>query len=239
MTHPTVSVVMPTYNQADHIRDAVGSVLGQTFGDFELIIVDDGCTDETPEYLGTLPHIDQRVRTLSRRYNLGTAASINEGHELSRGRFVSWVSSDNVMAPEWLELQVAALEAHEEAFVFSPYWRQNGHIKDGAWRAGRAVPSYPPSDDGEFPSKSLIEHVNSWVGPASLYTRELLRCVGDHRGNISHDYDWWLRAEEHTRFRIVNKLLCTYRVHNERVTVKRRETFDAHHWQEEARRRRG
>ena len=116
---PRVSVFIPAYNREDLIGDAVGSVLAQTFRDFELIVVDDGSTDRTCAIVEAFG--DPRVRLVSNGANLGIPISRNRGLELARGDYLAILDSDDRMLPERLRRQVAFLDANP------------GHALIGSW----------------------------------------------------------------------------------------------------------
>ena len=102
---PTVSVVIPAYNSASYLAEAVESALGQTFKDLEILVVDDGSTDETQELMR---RYGPPVRCLSQE-NTGVATARNRGIDESRGRYVAFLDADDVWQPDKLEKQLAAL----------------------------------------------------------------------------------------------------------------------------------
>src|SRR5262249_35935561 len=102
---PEVSVIIPSYNSARYLTDAVDSVLRQTFCDFEMVIVDDGSTDDTE---AVVRRYGERVRYL-RQPNSGVAAARNRGIEESRGRYVAFLDADDTWHQDKLHAQVAAL----------------------------------------------------------------------------------------------------------------------------------
>ncbi|MEZ6194665.1 MAG: glycosyltransferase [Planctomycetota bacterium] len=108
---PRVSVILPTYNQAAWLPGAIRSVLEQTFEDLELVIVDDGSTDETPRILAELR--DPRVRVIHQA-NARLPRALNRGFAEARGEYLTWTSSDNALAPTMLERLVAALDGRPE-----------------------------------------------------------------------------------------------------------------------------
>jgi glycosyltransferase involved in cell wall biosynthesis len=108
MSDLTVSVILPVYNGENYLRFAVESVLAQTLRDFELIVVDDGSKDSTPELMRA--YGDPRVRYV-RQQNTGVAGAFNHGIRIARGRYISWLSHDDRFMPEKLERQVGALAA--------------------------------------------------------------------------------------------------------------------------------
>jgi glycosyltransferase involved in cell wall biosynthesis len=105
---PEVTVVIPTFNRSETILRAVGSVLSQTHTDLELLVIDDGGSDATPETLARIA--DPRVRLLHHPHNRGAAAARNTGIQAARGAFVAFLDSDDQWLPRKLELQLAALK---------------------------------------------------------------------------------------------------------------------------------
>src|SRR3972149_1034912 len=112
---PLVSVVIPSYNRADMLRRAIRSVLAQTFTDFELIVVDDGSTDNTVNPVEEFS--DSRVRFMRRSVNEGAARARNMGVELSCGEWIAFLDSDDEWLPRRLELQMNRLEQDVEPTV--------------------------------------------------------------------------------------------------------------------------
>jgi glycosyltransferase involved in cell wall biosynthesis len=114
----SVSIVIPSYNHAAFIGDAVRSVLGQTFSDLELIVIDDGSRDATPYILRQLAATDTRIRLIVRT-NRGAAATINEGVQMAKGRWIGILNSDDSYAPTRVERMLSVLAAAPAAWGFS------------------------------------------------------------------------------------------------------------------------
>ena len=111
---PTISVVVPTYNRRELVSGAVRCVLAQTHEDFELLVVDDGSTDDTVEHLCATFGGDERVRVLTKT-NGGSASARNLGTEHARGEYMAFLDSDDRWTPRYLESQLAFARAHPEA----------------------------------------------------------------------------------------------------------------------------
>jgi glycosyltransferase involved in cell wall biosynthesis len=107
---PTVSVIMSAFNAEAFLREAVDSVLAQTFQDFELIIIDDGSADRTPELLAE--YSDPRIQVICNQSNLGAGAARNRGLGLARGKYIAVQDADDTSVPDRLAQQVAYFEAH-------------------------------------------------------------------------------------------------------------------------------
>ena len=112
LAKPRVSVILPVRNGMPYLPMAVESILSQTFGDFELIIVDDASTDSTPECLAELT--DPRVRVIRNERNLGVSKSLNKALALARGEYIARQDADDLSFPKRLAKQVAFLDSHPE-----------------------------------------------------------------------------------------------------------------------------
>ncbi|WP_159882553.1 glycosyltransferase family 2 protein [Paenibacillus puerhi] len=122
-----VTVVMPTYNRARYLRLAIESVLAQTYGDFELLVLDDGSTDRTQKLVER--YEDPRIRYFRHRVRLGMASNWNFGVEHSRGRYIAFLHDDDEWEPGFLNAMVQALDCEPEASVaFTDHWLMD---KDG------------------------------------------------------------------------------------------------------------
>lgn len=213
-----VSTIMPTFNQVEFIEEAIASVVYQ--GD-ELVVVDDGSSDGTAEYLD-----DAGLRHISHDDNRGSAIAINTGFEATTGELVTWVSSDNVHAPDWREKLEAAFTP-EVAAVYSAF----------RYGIGGRILSTP------YDPEKQIGQEACFFGPSFLIRRTIWEAAGPVRGKISHDLDHWLRIEEvcwDLGLEIVSipDVLCDYRVHDKRASVTRKNEYDAPKWLAEAKDRR-
>ena len=117
----SVSVVMPAYNSAAWLRAAVASVAAQTFQDWELVIVDDGSSDATPELARELAAGDARIRALFEPANKGAGAARNAGIAAAHGRYLAFLDSDDVWSPDKLRRQLHFMREGDRAFTFTRY----------------------------------------------------------------------------------------------------------------------
>jgi glycosyltransferase involved in cell wall biosynthesis len=113
---PTVSVLLPVYNAERYLREAIGSILTQTFADFELIAVDDGSTDRSPAILSDLAARDPRIRIITRP-NGGIASALNDGLAAATGEFIARMDADDISLPQRFERQVEYLRAHPDCVL--------------------------------------------------------------------------------------------------------------------------
>jgi glycosyltransferase involved in cell wall biosynthesis len=180
---PEVSVVIPTYNRASMLGDAVRSVLGQTFRDFELIVVDDGSSDHTQRLLeGWAGEL-----TVLRTRRQGVAAARNHGARNASGRYLAFLDSDDLWLPEKLQYQISAHRAHPEMRIShtDEIWvrRQrrvnpmDKHAKRGGWIFNYSLPMCRISPSSVMIERSLFEETGGF----------------DRHFCVCEDYEFWLR----------------------------------------------
>lgn len=130
MSYALVSVVMPAYNAAKYIRGAVVSVLSQTYPSWELVIVDDCSTDETPHLLDALADADERIRVIHARKNGGVAAARNAAIHAAQGSHIAFLDSDDGWHPRKLEWQMEHMEETRSRVCYTAYDRitEDGHL---------------------------------------------------------------------------------------------------------------
>jgi glycosyltransferase involved in cell wall biosynthesis len=136
MSGPAVTVLLPVFNGARHLRESVGSVLAQRFTDFELLVVDDGSTDETPEILASIP--DPRLRVVRNDGNIGLVATLNRGLAEARGEWIARQDADDISAPGRLAAQMAFVRGNPSVPVLgTDAWLIAGDGRNcGRWRTG-------------------------------------------------------------------------------------------------------
>lgn len=118
---PIVSVVMPAYNAARFIEEAINSVIAQTVSDWELIVIDDCSTDETFMLASKFSDMDSRIRVLQNDINLGVAKTRNLGIELARGQYVAFIDSDDAWRPEKLYKQLKIIQDENVGICYCSY----------------------------------------------------------------------------------------------------------------------
>jgi glycosyltransferase involved in cell wall biosynthesis len=195
VTAPRFSVVVPAYNAPRTVGPAIESILAQTARDLELVVVDDGSTDETPEVVRSYERQDHRVRLVTQA-NQGVAGARNTGIRLARGRFVSFLDNDDLWLPTYLEEMERALEADPQAgFAYTDGWTledSTKRIRVASAMSGSDPPEQPPRDVGQLMT-SLVR-INFVLSSATV-RRDVLEEVGafDPAANAVDDYDLWLR----------------------------------------------
>ncbi len=216
MKYPKVSVVIPAYNHEKYVGEAIQSVLDQTFQDFELIIINDGSTDNTEAEI--LKFKDERIRYYSQG-NRGLSATLNRGIELARGEYFNFLPSDDAFFPEKLEIQLKIFEEDPALGLVFAYPQlidaEGREIKDDLVAQWAIVP-YETKEE-IFPA--LFER-NFLSAPTALIKMDCFRRVGvfDESLKYAQDYDMWMKVLKYYECRLMKQPLVRYRWHGENLT---------------------
>jgi glycosyltransferase involved in cell wall biosynthesis len=207
---PTLSIVIPAYNVADYVGQAVGSALDQTRSDIETIVVDDGSTDATSSVVAELVDCrrDRRLRVV-RQANRGLSAARNTGIRCARGHYIGFLDGDDAWRPEKAERQLALMEANPAigiSFSYSEYMLENG-VPTG--RILRAEVSRPTLAD-------MVRRNHVGNGSSPIVRKECFDQAGLFREGLRscEDYEMWCRILHRTDFRaaLVPGALTLYRL---------------------------
>lgn len=186
--NPLVSIITPTYNSAAFLAETVRSVQEQTFTDFELLLVDDGSTDETLELAQALTAGDDRIQAWRIAHG-GPAVARNAAMERARGRLFALLDSDDVWAPSYLSTQIALLDRHPSVSVVTSNAINRGGALEGRpiWAKTTGVV--------ELRLLDIIAQEDA-VCIMSLFRREMADRIGgfDSQFTGNEDYHFWLRA---------------------------------------------
>lgn len=179
-----VSIILPTYNRAEFIRASLDSVFAQTYMNWELIIIDDGSTDDTVEILKE--YDDSRIKYLYQE-NQGVSAARNTGIEVCRGEVIALLDSDDQWLPKKLETQLAYMQEHGyEICQTEEIWVRKGKRVN--------QPAKYAKPEGWFFDESLVMCL---ISPScTMFTRAAWEVMGPFDVNMPscEDYDMWLRA---------------------------------------------
>jgi glycosyltransferase involved in cell wall biosynthesis len=213
---PRVSAAIITHNRARYLTDAITSVLGQTVADLELIVVDDGSTDDTPDVVA--PYLD-RIRYV-RQERRGKAAARNAAVELARGELIAFCDSDDSWYPDRLERQLAALEQHPHVGMV------HGHV-DIVDTVGRPLPERTAAMRALFgaahdPRATYASYAFDCrcMSSTILVPRTVFDAVGLYDCELPiEDYDFYLRLVLDFDVLFLDEpALAKYRVHDEKTT---------------------
>lgn len=201
---PRVTVLMPVYNGARYVEQAVRSVLAQTFADLELVVIDDGSTDQSARIVESME--DSRIRFVRNGRNRGLTPTLNHGLALARGELVARQDADDLSEATRLERQVAFLDANPDVAVVGSWYRKIG--EHGEPLGDRTLPSSDAAMRWALLSYCPIVH------SAATFRREAIAALGgyDERFAYAQDFDLWSRVARVHRLGNVPELLVQYRV---------------------------
>lgn len=212
---PKVSVIIPLYNRERYIAETVKSVLDQTYKNIELIVVDDGSTDNSRNIIETF---SERITILehTKKVNKGQSASINLGIRHSSGKYIAILDSDDLFAPEKIQAQVLFLEENEDiGLVYS-----NGFVIDSSGKTLYHFYSDAPYETSD-PSKVLM-NCYFLLPNNALMRRSALNAAGlfDEKLRSGQDHDMAIRMAEVTKLAYIEKDLFYYRKHAQSISAR-------------------
>jgi glycosyltransferase involved in cell wall biosynthesis len=209
---PLVSVIIPTYNRADLLPEAIRSVLSQTITDFELIIVDDGSSDDTRQLVETFA--DPRIRYIYQE-NKGISGAMNTGLGAARGDYIARLDSDDRWLPTILAEQLAIFEAHPEIGIV--------YAKAQAMDINGNPMAQTLGAPGHFPGQTFKSLLYGDFGSAisTLVRRECYERIGGYDTHLKANEDWdvWIRLARYYPFYFLDQVLANFRYHPGRSTA--------------------
>ena len=215
----SISVVMPTFNtDTEILKEAVDSILSQTFKDFEFIIIDDGSTDNSVLYLDSLT--DERIRLIRNTTNLGITKSLNIGLRAAKGKYIARMDSDDIALPTRFEKQFLFMETHPDVIVCGTYAECFGAVS----RVFRDT----ITDMEEYRVKSVFRNPGP-IHPTVFINRELLQQYNiayDENLIYAQDYGIWTEISRRGKIYVLEEILLRYRVHSLQISELHREKQD-------------
>ncbi len=221
---PRFSVIIPLYNKAPYVRKTVESVLGQSFGDYELIIIDNGSTDGSSDVVAVFT--DPRIRVVRSEKNMGVSNARNKGVTLSTAPYITFLDADDWWEPTFLEEMAGLIERYPDAGIYGTgyYIVKNGKK--------RLAPIGVDSDFTEGEINYCKVYAKTLCMPLTSITVAMLRDIFDESGGfkpqlkLGEDFDLWIRIVLKHKAVLLNKPLSNY---NQDVDVTYRGT---HHLRE-------
>jgi len=207
---PKVTVLMPVHNGERYIREAIDSILAQSFTGYELLIINDGSTDQSVEIIES--YNEPRIRLIHNYSNLGLVPTLNWGLHLARGEFVARMDCDDISHPERLDMQVSYMDIHEDVAVCGSW------IK--AFGSQHFVKKYPLTDD-RIRAHMLFE--NALAHPSVMMRRNVFiseRLFYDVAYTRAEDYELWTRVPASYKLANIGRILLYYRMHRQQVSAE-------------------
>lgn len=210
MTKPMVSVVMPVYNGSKYLKEAIDSILNQTFTNFELIIINDGSTDNSEDII--FSYQDRRIYYLKNEHNKGICITLNRGLDNARGKYIARMDCDDISMPQRLAKQVNYLERHRDV----------GALGTDIITFGKGhTDQYFDFVHNSYECKAGLLFATCFAHPtvmlrASVINKHSLRYDDRYRG--LEDYELWYRMSEYAEMTNLPEALIRYRLHNTQLT---------------------
>jgi len=207
--NPRVSVLMPVYNGERYLREAIDSILNQTFTDFEFIIINDGSTDNSLEIIQS--YDDSRIRIVNNETNIGLTKSLNKAIKRARGKYIARQDADDISLPHRFLEQLSYLERRPEIALLgtSVY-----HIDEQGKVLGRVIVPIKPGN------KLLKE--NQFNHGSTIFNKNVVVRLGGYNSILrySQDYELWLRIAKHHEVGNLPQPLYKLRFHGETISFK-------------------
>jgi len=200
---PLVTVLLPVHNGSAHLRESVDTVLDQSLGDFELLVIDDASTDETPAILAS--YDDARLRVLVNDRNLGLTPTLNRGIREARGTYIARQDADDLSDPGRLSAQASYLEAHPEVGLLGCSYRRIDE-------AGRSLGLRPVPTDAVAIRWRLL-FLSAFAHSSVMIRSATLTEVGpyDEAFSYAQDYELWSRIARTREIAAIPDVLTSYR----------------------------
>ncbi len=214
---PTVSIILPVYNGAAHIADALESVQQQTFNQWECIVIDDGSTDETRQVV--VQYEDERIKYYKNDTNVGIQKTLNKGLSLAQGTYIARIDADDIWSDtQKLQTQVSCMDEHPDYVLVGT----GAILRD---QQGEELTRYlVPEDDHSIRQKILRK--NCFVHAAVLFRRESVQQVGFYSENKKHrhveDHELWLRLGTVGTLANIPAYMTTLTISDQSITATHR-----------------
>ena len=212
-----ISVIMSVYNGEDYLAEAIDSVLGQTFEDFELIIINDCSTDKTEEILKRYEALDARVKVHTNEVNLRLPSSLNKAISVATGKYIARMDADDICLPDRFEKQYAFMEENSDVALSSCRFMtlKNGVVSSGGCGG---------KNDNEA-IKALLLVTNPILHPGIIAKADVIRQLGyDKSFTCTEDMELWSRfVMADYKVEILPEYLMIYRLHDKQITETTRE----------------
>jgi len=207
-----VSVLMSVYNEEEFLRECIESILGQTFEDFEFLIINDAATDGCRDII--LSYQDPRIILVDNEKNLGLTASLNKGANLLKGEYVARIDADDVAFPDSLKKRVEFLEKNKDHVLVSGGYE----VIDENGKKERTIINY--AEDAIIREGFLGVNI---LASHTLYRRDVAGGIGfyDLRCQYAQDYDFALRMQEKGKIANIPEVLYKRRVHPKSISTQK------------------
>lgn len=211
VVEPKVTVLMPVYNALPFLRTAIDSILGQTFAEFELLLVDDGSTDGSAELIDS--YHDRRLVVIRNEQNLGLSETLNKGLQLARGELIARMDADDVALPDRLAVQCQEFQSDSSLTLLGTAVTLINELDQ-------------PFAEWQYPLDSatirvVLRRSSGFAHPSVMYRKSQVVAIGgyDGRFNPAEDHDLWMRLCARHVGRNLPFPLLRYRIHTSNMST--------------------
>lgn len=205
---PEISVIMPVHNGEKYLREAIDSILAQTFSDFELIIIDDGSTDSTADIIKAVN--DERIVYLKNENNMGISHSLNRGIAASNGQYIARMDADDISLPQRFERQIGFMKSNLEVMILGCAVEAFGEDFENTVRI------FSKSNDD---IKIDMLFSTPFAHPSLMFNRRVFEDdLYNSDFNGIEDYELWIRFASKYEMSTLDEVLFMYRMHVSQVT---------------------
>jgi glycosyltransferase involved in cell wall biosynthesis len=198
---PTISVIMPVYNGEKYLREAIDSILNQTYRDFEFIILNDGSTDSTEEII--LSYDDPRIVYVKNKENLQIVKTLNQGIALAKGKYIARMDADDISLPRRFEKQIALMTARPDIDVCGTWYKTFGE---------KEYLQKLPTQDEQIKVDLLF--YTSLAHPSIMMKKSIFdECKYSENFPKAEDYALWIELADKFKFANIPESLLHYRLH--------------------------
>ncbi len=208
---PKVTVLMPVYNGAQHLSEAMDSILNQTYKNYEFLIINDGSNDQSQDIIRA--YTDPRIHLVNHELNQGIVSTLNEGLELATGDYIVRMDCDDISLPERLAKQVAYMESHKEVAVCGTWAKVIGNGKSQIWK---------------LPNHVKVIKCGLLFNSNIIHSSAILRSKVFKNANLNYDsfflhaedYELWIRTSRKYNLSNLPQILIHYRLHSQQISQR-------------------
>lgn len=209
-----LSVIMSVYNGERYLKEAIESILNQTFKNFEFIIIDDGSTDKSPQILDKYAKKDKRIKLIHQK-NIGLTKSLNKALKLAQGKYIARIDADDIAYKSRFKKQIRFLEKHPKIGLVGNYVDV---IDEKGKNIGRLI--YPTNDKD---IRKVLIKKNPFCHSTIMFRKEVAEKVGGYNKDFSaaQDYDFWMRISKHYQIANLSEVLGAWRLRKKAITFQK------------------
>ena len=216
---PILSVLMPVFNSEQFVADAIKSILSQSFRDFEFLILDDASTDRSLEIIKNFEELDPRIKVFQNEKNLGVVESRNKLINLSKGKYIAWIDSDDIAINNRLETQISFLEKHQEIGLVGT----DAIIID---ENGKETGKWLFETDLQKLKIELFFHSPFLSSSVMIRKNCLSQNFYDPRFSVSEDFNLYSKISEHYETANIPEFLVKYRINSKGLSKSNTEKME-------------